>query len=347
MSEISRRDFLKIVIPGAWTLELRKAGGVGNLSTPAKIGLVKDVVLLVGVGGVVNLLLTEKQPKSFKERILSFKWEQANGKELEGFYSDLADEYLRLTKTGRVTKNDLVGAGKTNFLKSREEMVKAIRDLVPDFTPTPTQWGYADFKTGKVFIDLATLKEQTEAQARNNNLDSNKTAGMALLGAVWHEWGHVDIRERMQGELINNPRYVFHSPASGKDEQFRKYRGAEVFTDTYYGFLRFEEVLNETVTIRRIIEQVGLEAAFSAADYYQNGIDFFPMFTSATGIKLDDLYQMHATSDFEGIIKLIGSKLPGDGSSFEKGIKLALGIHQSNPQLIQQSGVYGFVPRGR
>lgn len=38
------------------------------------------------------------------------------------------------------------------------------------------------------------------------------------------------------------------------------------------------------------------------------------------------------------IHKLIGSKLPGSEDNLGKGIRLALGIHQSNPQLILQFG---------
>lgn len=354
MSEITstKRDFLKAAIPGMWALELRKGGGIGGLSTPAKIGLVKDLILVTS-GGILALLPREnlpkenkeKLPKPFKERVLSFKWDQANGKELESFTSDLADEYLRLTQTTRVNKNDLVGQGRTNYFKDRDEMVKAIRVLTPDFTPTAAQWGYTDFGTGKVFIDLGTLKEQTSVQAKQNNLDPNDTAGIALLDALWHEWGHADVAERTEGKYINNPQLYFHSPNSNKNEQYKKYRGAQVFTDTYYGFLRFEEVLNETITVKRMIQQVGLETVFSSADYYQNGIDFFPLFTSTVGIKLDDLYQMHATSDFEGIVNLIGSHLPGNEDPFVKGGRLLVGIHQSNPQMIAQTGVYNLIPK--
>lgn len=317
MTEISRRDFLK------------------------------TAALVLSSAGLTACLPEEKQPRSFKERVLSFRWEQAKGKELEDFTNDLADEYLRLTKTVRSTKTDLTGVGRTNYFSSRDIMVKAIRELIPDFTPTSTQWGYTEFKTRKVFIDLDTLRRQTAVQARNNNLDPEQTAGMALLDALWHEWGHVDVTERGQGELINNPQYFFRSPVSGKDEQFRRYRGAEVFTDTYYGLLRFEEVLNETITVRRMVEQAGLETVFSSADYYPNGVDFFPLFSSATGIKLAELYQLHASSDFEGIVKLVGSKLPGNGNPLEKGSKLAVGIHQSDPQLIQQTGVYNLLPQSR
>lgn len=355
MSEITRRNLLKAVVPGAWAFELRKGQGVGGLSTPAKIGLVKDLVLVTS-GGILAALLTDNQesfpkqeipPKSFKEKVLSFKWDQAKGQELESFTSDLADEYLRLTGTTRVNKNDLTGAGKTNYFTNRDEMVKAIRALTPDFIPTTRQWGYTDFETGKVFIDLGTLKEQTGTQARQNNGDPNDTAGVALLDALWHEWGHVDVTPRTEGKYINNPQLYFYSPNSNKNELYKKYRGAQVFTDTYYGFLRFEEILNETIIVKRMIEQVGLEDIFSASEYYENGIDFFPLFTSAVEIKLEDLYQLHTTSDFEGIVNLIGSHLPGNEDPFVKGGRLLVGIHQSNPQLIQQTGVYNLLPNRR
>lgn len=338
MSEFTRRDFLMAAVPGAWVLELRKGQGIGRLSTPARIGFVKDLILLTS-GNILACAPAETKLRSFKDRVLSLKWEQVSSRELEVFTESCAEEYIRLTRTSRVTKDDLLGSGRVNYFEKREEMVKVVKEIDPNYQLSPGQWGYTNFATSKVFIDLDNLRQQVVLQARSNKVDPGTTAGIALLDALWHEWGvHVDVKDRTQGDLINNPKYSFHSPISNKDEQFRRYRGAEIFTDTYYGFARFEEVLGETITVRRMIEQVGLAQIISAADYYQNGVDFFPILTSAIGIPLDTLYQMHATSDFEGINRLIGSKLPGNQDPLEKGIRLALGIHQSDRQLIQQTG---------
>lgn len=343
MSEgITRRDFLKVAVPGAWALELREGGGIGGLSTPAKFGLVKDVVLLTG--SVSLLFPKEKAPKSFKDRVLSFKWEQAKGKELETFTSDLADEYLRLTGTTRLAKADLTGPGKTNFFQNRQDMVQAIRETDPSYKlARETVWAYADFRTGKVFIDLGTLRENTTAAAKASKIDPNNIAGIVLLDSVWHEWGHKDITVSTSGQLLNNPDFYFLSPNSGLNEQFRRYRGAEVFTDTHFGFSRFEEVLNETITLRRM-EKIGLGTNLTVyGDYFPDGVSFFPMFTIVVKIPLETLYQMHATSDFEGLAKLIGSHLPGPEDPLQKGVRLMVGIHQSNSQLIEQTGVHSVI----
>lgn len=345
MSEVTRRDFLKAIIPLGWAPEAVKAGGLGKLSGSAKVSLIKDVAILIPAAA--KFLMNETEKQSLKDKVLSFRWEQAKGKELEGFVSDLADEYLRLTKTTRVSKADLTGSGKLNFYQNREQMTQAVKQVEPSFSPTQNQWGFTHFITSRVFIDLGTLKDQTSAQAVANRLNPNNVAGMALLGAIWHEWGHLDVTERNQGKYLNNPKAFFNSPNSGKNEQFKKYRGMEVFTETYFGFKRFEEVLNETITVRRMIEQVGLERVFSAADYNQNGVDFFPLFTNIAQISLDTLYQKHATSDFEGIAVLIGQQLPGDGDVFEKGIRLMVGVHRSDADAIRQTGVFNINSRRR
>lgn len=343
MSELTRRDFLKALVPGFWVLDFKKGEGIGGLSTPAKIGIIKDVVLITG--GTAVLFPIEGPPKSFKNRVLSFKWEQAKGKGLESFTADLADEYLKLTGTSRLTKADLIGPGTTNYFPNRQDMVKAIREIDPNYEiARGTVWGYTDFKTRKVFIDLGTLKEQTTAAAKASKLDPSNIAGMALLDALWHEWGHKDITEKKEGQLLNNPDFYFLSPKSGQNEQFRRYRGAEVFTDTYYGLLRFEEVLNETITLRRMEEQTGIRTYLATpGDYFPDGVSFFPMFTIVAKIPLETLYQMHATSDFEGLAKLIGSHLPGQEDPLQKGVRLVIGIHQSNSQLIEQTGVHGVI----
>lgn len=338
MSEITRREFLKAVIPGAWALELKKGQGIGGLSNPAKVGLLKDVVLLTGG---VALLAQENTPKSFKEKVLSFDWERVTGKELKDFTSDVADGYLRLTKTNRVTKQDLMG---THFFKTTPEFINAVKAFEPDFTPESGVWGRTNFQNRQVFIDLAKLKEQTWAQVPKN-VNPEKTAGNALLQALWHEWTRLDVTERQSGQFINNPQAFFDSPVSNKREVFRRYRGGAVFTDTFYGYTRFESVWNNTIVVRRMVAQVGLDFVFAAGDYYENGTDFFPLFTSITNIPIDTLYLMHTTSDFEGFMDLVGQKLPGNEQSLVKGERLFTAIHKSNRQLIEQTGVFTLLPK--
>lgn len=337
----SRREFLKQVLPGGWVPEAIKSGGIGHLSKEAKVSLAKDVVLvsLVVGGGVLALdkIGEKKTEKSLKEKILSFTWQDFEDEEkLQTFTETLADSYLQLTKTTRINKEDLLGKDKTNFYKGKESFLAAIKTVSPNKELSTNQWGYADFESKRVFIDLDNLKKHSIKQ-------TNK-AGLVLLDALWHEWGHLDVTERTSGELINDTsKAYFNSPNSGTSEPLLKYRGGAAYTQTYYGFLWFEEVLNETITVRRMFEQVGLEEIGSVGDYYENGTDFFPKLTSAIGISLEDLYQMHATSDFEGLAKRIGEKLPGDIDALTKGKLLFIGIHDSDSEKIQQTGALDLI----
>lgn len=341
MTEVTRRDFLKVVVPGAWALDLRKGGGLGGLTPAGQIGLAKDVLLLTG--GVASLVIKEKTPASFKEKVTVFDWDMAKGKDLEVFTHTAADEYLRLTNTNRVTKKELT---ETNFFQTTSEFVNAVKAFEPDFDPAVSVWGRTNFPNRQVFIDLSRVKQQTLAQV-SKNMDPEKTAGNSILQASWHEWTRLDVTERQSGQFINNPQAYFDSPVSGKKEVFRRYRGGAVFTDTYYGYTRFESVWTNTIAARRMIEQVGLDFAFLAGNYYENGTDFFPLFTSATNIPLDVIYQMHATSDFEGFMELVGQKLPGNAPALVKGERLFTAIHKSDRQLIEQTGVYRLLPNKR
>ncbi len=280
----------------------------------------------VGATAVGAVLLgSEREDKrSLKEKIQGFTWEKAqNPKELVKFLEDLGTEYLKLTKTDRVSLDDFKAV---NTYTDRNKFLQSVRQVAPDYNPNEEGWGYAHFDTKKTFIDLSALKTLTPK------------AGHAIADAVWHEVGHHDVTTRHQGELINNPQAGFHSPASNKIEMFRYYRGAEVFTDTYFGYKRLEEVLLETITVRRLVEQVGLPEVASARDYYANGVDFFSKFSSAF-LTVDQLYQYRVNSDFEGLAKAIGERLPGNATPLQKGVNLYRGIHDSDSQRIAQTGV--------
>lgn len=335
---VSRRNVLKAMLPGGWIGEAR-SGGLGNLSTPAKISLVKDAALILGPAVLVYKESTEQaEEQSLKEKVLSFTWRdiENNGK-LRSFVESLADSYLQVTQTPRLTREDLIGENRTTFYKSEDAFIQGVRVVEPNYQSTETHWGYTHYLSKRVFIDLESLKKQA--------LTQNAEAGLALIDALWHEWGHLDLADRTSGELLNNPQAYFYSPVSSRNELLRRYRGGAVYTDTYYGFLRFEEVWNETITVRRMVEQVGLDQVVSARDYYQNGVDFFPRFTSSVNIPLDTLYQMHAASDFEGFSRLVGQNLPGSEPTMTKGVRLFSGIHQSDPSLIRQTGVFERIPR--
>ncbi len=329
----SRRSFLKAVTPGGWIPEVIKAGGVDKLSTAAKVSIVKDAALLLGGTNIVHETLREK---TLKEKVLAFTWKEAEDPaKLKAFMESMADGYLELTKTERLKKQDLVEENRTNFYKNTDGFMQSIREVEPHYDPPETQWGYTDFASKRVFIDLEKLKRQAQSQGSE--------AGLALIDGLWHEWGHLDVTPRETGELINNKEVFFQSPVSGNNEQFKSYRGGTVYTDTYFGYRHFDEVWNETITLRRMIEQVGLDQVDSTADYYENGVDFFPQFTATAKIPLETLYEMHATSDFEGLAKLVGENLPGEGPSINKGVRLFTGIHQSNPDWIRDTGVYDVI----
>ncbi len=286
-----------------------------------------------------NLPETRKSinPEAVRQRIEAFSWEQASdGHELRQFIEDMGDAYLSLTNTPRLTRDDILGEGKMNTYSSSADFVTAIQTVYPEYVSSPTQWGYTDYKTGKIFISMENLKQQA--------LASGNTAGEALVDAVWHEVGHRDVTERTSGTLLNNPQALLFSPVSGINEEIRRYRGGTAYTDTYYGMVRFDEVLNESITALRMVQQLGMPKGMSAGEYYQNGVDSFPKLTQVAGISLDRLYEYHATSDLEGLAIAIGNVLPGTAEPIAKGINLFTSIHYADAQMIEDSGALSVIP---
>lgn len=320
-----RRTFLKILgMSGAAAVGMTACGTETQSSlTPTRAESVVEQPIST----------PELSAEDIRNTILNFSWEQArNPEELKSFTEKMATAYLKLTATPRLTKEKLTGEGRTSLYPSRESFIQAVREVQPDYNPGDTQWGYADFTSEKVFIDVSSM----ESQARQAG--HQLPAGASLVDGLWHEWGHLDVTPRTSGEFLNNPQVTFFSPTTQQEEVLTSYRGGAAYTDTYYGFLRFEEVLNETVTVRRLIEQVGLTELASARDYYPNGVDFFPKLTQKANIAVDELYNYHATSDFEGLAAKIGQILPGEAEPALKGSSLFVGIHQSDSYIIQQSG---------
>lgn len=327
-NKISRRNLLKMGLPGGWIPEAVKEGVLKT--TEAKVSLAKDLGLAaVATGMAIPFVKEAGREKTLKEKVLAFTWKDAEDKEkLQKFVETLALEYLKLTKTPRLQKDDLVGQGRTNFYQNRSAFADAVRTVQSDFNATQNQWGYTHYSTGKVFIDFESLKKQAIAQGAE--------AGQAFLDALWHEWGHLDVEPRKEGKYINNPKALLLAPSPNlPNEIIRSYRGGEMKSDNYTDYQRFDEVWNETITIRRMIEQVGLDAVVGAGDYNENGIDFFPKFTFSANISLDALYEMHAASDFEGFANIVGEKLPGADDPFLKGERLFNAINKNDPGLIK------------
>lgn len=279
------------------------------------------------------------ETESFRNKVLKFTWEQAkNPEQLKKFQQELADEYIRLTNTTRVKREELIGPN-VIFFSDRNSYIQAVRTASPTYQPTQSQWGYTHYESKKVFIDLSLLENQTKNQGGS--------AGIALLDSLWHEWGHLDVTSSTQGELIDNPSYFITTP----DQRYQSIRGAEVKTLSRNGFARFNEVLLETIIVRRMIEQVGLNAVFSSGDYYLNGVDFLAKYTQIAGISIDELYSLYATSNLAELWKRLGSKLPDFTIQNQKitdpllkGNLLASGINE-NPQLTQATGVFNLIPQ--
>lgn len=265
--------------------------------------------------------------RSLKDSVSSFTWQDAENREkLNGFIEKLANFYFNLTQTPRLKKEDLT---KTIFYEKSDEYAKnSLGTILQEHN-----WGQADPKNKIVHINLEELQKLGRLYKQQ--------AGAVLLDAIWHEWGHLDVAERNTGELIDKPDLAyFYSPTSKTNEAYKLYHGGRVYTDSYFGFLRWDEVLNETITLRRMSEQAGLSQGFTAGDYVTNGTDFFPDFTVSVGISLNTLYDAHATSDWEGLAKIVGQNLPGGGSPLAKGRNLFIAVHNGDKQALINTGVF-------
>ncbi|MBI3955248.1 twin-arginine translocation signal domain-containing protein [Candidatus Gottesmanbacteria bacterium] len=313
----------------------------------------RQFLKLAGLGTAAGVLAAcnsspkppEQKPLSLKDEILGFTWNDFDNPEKRSkFIDDLAKEYLTITKSTLLSKKEM--QENVTFCATTSEYITAVQRLDPERTPDTTDWGYTNFKTGKVLINIESIKRQS-TQAGG----PTQVAGLALLDGLWHEWGHLDTVKNSQGTLLNKQEFQLQRP-DGVKEDFGSYRGGEVFTDNYYGFAWFNEVLLETITIRRIIDHFGFESIISAGDYYENGVDVFSQVTQFAGISTDELYRFYSTSDFEGLLRKLGKALPEKDEysipdhDLEKGLILAIGIHQSNGELIKATGVCTLYPEG-
>lgn len=265
---------------------------------------------------------------AFRSAVEHFSWEQAHNQEILQFANLVADYYLHITNTTRLSKEQLIS--NLTFYPSTPEYLEAVRTVYPEYNAS--QWAYTDFSSGKIFLDLELLRAQAEPQGGS--------AGMALLDGLWHEWGHLDVTIRNEGTLLNKPEFAFLSPTTNENEPLLYYRGGAVYTETYYGFLFFEEILNESLTIRLMTEKLGMQTYIAAADYYPLGAELFVPLSQKAGVSVDELYELHSTSNFEALATKIGSVLPGGTSDLDKGVTLFIGLHQQDEEVIRATGVY-------
>lgn len=191
----SRRRFLKALTPLGWLPEVARKKGFSGLSKEAQVSIAKDVALLLAPSAIAKL--TEIREPTLKEKVLSFTWKDASHKEkLNLFIENLATAYIKSTKTPRLAKEELLA--KTATYDSTKDYTRAVNEVNPGYVPTDTQWGYTDYSTRKAFIDMESLKRQAPGNA-----------GLSLITALWHEWGHLDVVEQTTGELLNNPDAFF------------------------------------------------------------------------------------------------------------------------------------------
>ncbi len=308
----------------------------------------RELLALLGTGAaaatgylVFKNNLEGNTDKTFKEQILNFSWTDAqNPDKLTTLSDSIIKQYLILSESTRLNFDSMKVPGRITFYQTTDQYIQSIKQVAPG-NHSPDEWGYTDYQTGKIFIDLSRLKEQSLKESPDIE------AGRAILEAEFHELIHLDVSGKKQGILINNPQAYFYSPVSGKNEMIESFRGGVAYTKTYYGYVGFDEVWTDTISQRFMIDKVGLNKIIGAGDYYRNGTDLFVPFTYAAGIPLSAIYQMHATSDFEGFAVIVGEKLPGNIPPLEKGIGLFTAIHQRNLDMINKTGIQEVITKAK
>lgn len=281
--------------------------------------------------------------KTFKQKVLAITWEDVwDDQKRSQFVKESAQKYVELTGTSNFTAEKLVSM--LSFYKTRDEYLSAIREGEPEYNANATQWGYSQYATHKTFIDLETLKQVVEAQNYGKNV-----AGLALLDGLWHEWLHQDVGEEKvpdQLKIDKVPTACFTPPGSSLCEPFERYRGGEIYTQNWFGFSWSNEILVETIIIRMISEGLDLEEVVSAGDYYQYGTEVLWPYSKKIG-PWQKLYSLYTSSSFEELAQVLGDSLPGEAKSLTKGIGLMTAIHQADPDLIEQTGVYQIIGGGQ
>lgn len=319
-----------------------KPSNPGRREFLKKLGIGLGILGVAGAGGLKLLDNEREKSKAFKERVLEFNWNNIHSQEeLRPFLESGVREYLKVTNSTNLTEAQLLEPGRITFYKTTKEFEEAVKKIKPNYKGDNT--AYSDFDNNKLFFDIQRLK--SEAQKLPNS------DGINLARLLFHELGHFDVKLNTSGEQINNPNYYFTNPRTGVNEKYKLYRGFQVYTDSsYFGFEQLEEVVLDTLAHRLLVEKVGLpEAPVSFhtrnSKYYRSGVDLFLPF-SLQHIPLNTLYNLHATSDFDGLTKLIGSLLPGPRTD-EKNDRviynareLFIGIQEENPQRIAATGVH-------
>lgn len=325
-SKLSRKERRKVERE-----ERKKADNqVPNLSRRnflKKLGIGLGILSVAGAGGLKILDNEREKSKSFKDRVLEFNWKNIHSSEdLKPFLESGIKEYLKVTNSPNLTEAQLLEPGKISFYQTTKEFEAAIRKLKPNYQGGDT--AYSDYDNQKLYFDIESLKREARSLPNSD--------GVNLARLMFHEFGHFDVQIRTEGDQIGKvEEYYFTNPHTKKREAYKVYRGVQVFTaSSYYGFDQVEEVILDTLADRLLIERVGIPdvaVSFYTKDskYYKKGVDVFLPFTREN-ISLEDLYHLHAISDFDGMVDLVGSKLSGpeNFTTRQRGRELFIGVQE-------------------
>lgn len=306
-----------------------------------RLGIGLGAIGVASIGGLKYLESEREKSKTFKDWALEFKWENIGSvADLEGFKRSAINEYINLTGSVNLTPEQLLEPGRVKFYPSTRDFQAAVRQKKPGYTGGDV--GYTDYDNSLVFFDIEGIKAEARRLPGND--------GLHLARLMFHELGHLDVRLKTDGDQINNPNYYFPNTRTQEKELYFVYRGFQVYTaNGNFGFNAVEEVILDVLANRLLIEKAGLPAErigiFTIdSKYYRNGVDVLLPF-SEKYIPLDELYTLHATSDFDRIVKRIGSVLPGTEGEIYKGRELFIGIQEKNSSRIAATGVNALLAR--
>lgn len=307
----------------------------------AKLGVGLGALVAPGFSGLKIPQGEGDKPKTFKELVMGLDWAKISTKEdLGPFIESAVKEYIQVTASPNLTVDQLLSPGKITLYNTKQEFEAAIRQKKPNYGGGDT--AFTDFDNNLAFFDVETLRLEAK------RLGSKDGVGLSRL--IFHELGHLDLRLKTDGHQINNPNYYFPNSRTQEREPYFLYRGFQVYTtNSNYGFNVVEEVTLDVLANRLLIEKVGLPAdrvdIFTRdSKYYRNGADvLLPFFRKY--IPLSELYTLHATSDFDGVIKRIGGILPGSNDEIDKGWELFIGVQDKSLPRIASTGVNGLISR--
>lgn len=275
---------------------------------------------------------------SIREGILSFTLaDYENVQTRSEFTRKLADTYVQLTKTTRLTSAHLADAQNLVFLPTREQFDAAFLLTTPHASDAnKASTAFADFDQKKVVVDENDIREISQK--------TTTPIGVVLAGILMHEWGHIDITERTEGVLLNNPDHEFLPKSPDEQILWQKYRGAMVRGTSGRHILlgRFDEIANDSISTLRMQRQIGIPPVKSR--YTTAGTDFFIPLLDKLGIGLDELYDKYSSSDLESLATRVGTVLPGEKDPLNKGVRLMFSIDYKDLTLVTNTGVFEVYP---